>query len=75
LRRSGEVQLCLTPSTIKAAPTLFAAFLHFDMSFMVWILLAPAVQIAPDLHLDPAAQPFPKTPRSEPDTSQAANQK
>jgi MFS transporter, NNP family, nitrate/nitrite transporter len=36
-------------------PTLFAAFLYFDMSFMVWIILGPlAVQIANDLHLDAA---------------------
>jgi NNP family nitrate/nitrite transporter-like MFS transporter len=36
-------------------PTLFAAFVYFDMSFMVWILLGPlAVQIAGDLRLDPA---------------------
>ncbi|HLW91937.1 MAG TPA: MFS transporter, partial [Roseiarcus sp.] len=36
-------------------PTLFAAFLYFDMSFMVWILLGPlGVQIASDLHLDAA---------------------
>ena len=36
-------------------PTLLSAFLYFDMSFMVWILLGPlAVQIAADLHLDPA---------------------
>jgi NNP family nitrate/nitrite transporter-like MFS transporter len=35
-------------------PTLFAAFLYFDMSFMVWIILGPlAVQISSDLHLDP----------------------
>ncbi len=34
------------------APTLFAAFLYFDLSFMVWYLLGPlAVQIANDLHL------------------------
>lgn len=33
-------------------PTLFAAFLYFDLSFMVWYLLGPlAVQIAADLHL------------------------
>lgn len=33
-------------------PTLFAAFLYFDLSFMVWYLLGPlAVQIAGDLHL------------------------
>jgi NNP family nitrate/nitrite transporter-like MFS transporter len=36
-------------------PTLFAAFLYFDLSFMVWVLLGPlAVQIAQDLHLTPA---------------------
>ena len=34
------------------APTLFAAFLYFDLSFMVWYLLGPmAVQIATDLGL------------------------
>ena len=36
-------------------PTLFAAFLYFDLSFMVWYLLGPlAVQIA--THLDLTAQ-------------------
>lgn len=36
-------------------PTLLAAFLYFDMSFMVWVLLGPlAVHIAADLHLDSA---------------------
>ena len=36
-------------------PTLFSAFLYFDLSFMVWVLLGPlAVQIATDLHLTPA---------------------
>ncbi len=36
-------------------PTLFAAFLYFDLSFMVWVLLGPlAVQIAADLHLTAA---------------------
>ena len=40
-------------------PTLLAAFLYFDMSFMVWILLGPlGVQIAADLKLDPAAKGF-----------------
>src|SRR6266403_61228 len=35
------------------APTLLAAFLYFDMSFMVWVMLGPlGVQIANDLHLD-----------------------
>jgi NNP family nitrate/nitrite transporter-like MFS transporter len=34
------------------APTLFAAFLYFDLSFMVWVILGPlAVQIAADLGL------------------------
>ena len=32
------------------APTLFSAFLYFDMSFMVWVLLGPlGVHIAKDL--------------------------
>jgi NNP family nitrate/nitrite transporter-like MFS transporter len=36
-------------------PTLFAAFLYFDLSFMVWVLLGPlGVAIAKELHLDPA---------------------
>ncbi|MBS0640565.1 MAG: NarK/NasA family nitrate transporter [Proteobacteria bacterium] len=34
-------------------PTLFAAFLYFDLSFMVWVLLGPlGVFIAKDLHLN-----------------------
>jgi MFS transporter, NNP family, nitrate/nitrite transporter len=37
------------------APTLFAAFLYFDMSFMVWVLLGPlGVHIAKDLGLSPS---------------------
>jgi len=36
-------------------PTLFAAFLYFDLSFMVWVMLGPlGVQIAKDLHLSAA---------------------
>jgi len=36
-------------------PTLFAAFLYFDLSFMVWVILGPlGVQIAKDLGLDAA---------------------
>ncbi len=36
-------------------PTLVSAFLYFDMSFMVWVLLgALSVQIAKDLDLSPA---------------------
>ncbi len=44
-------------SFLKAGhtPTLFAAFLYFDLSFMVWVLLGPlAVQIAQDLNLTAA---------------------
>lgn len=36
-------------------PTLIAAFLYFDLSFMAWVILGPlAVQIARDLHLNAA---------------------
>jgi MFS transporter, NNP family, nitrate/nitrite transporter len=36
-------------------PTLFAAFLYFDVSFMVWVLLGPlGVQIAQTLQINPA---------------------
>ncbi|MBS0362651.1 MAG: NarK/NasA family nitrate transporter [Proteobacteria bacterium] len=36
-------------------PTLFSAFLYFDLSFMVWVLLGPlGVAIAKTFHLDPA---------------------
>ena len=36
-------------------PTLFAAFLYFDISFMVWVMLGPlGVQIAHDLGLTAA---------------------
>ncbi len=43
-------------SFLKAghAPTLLAAFLYFDLAFMVWVLLGPlGVQIAASLHLSP----------------------
>ncbi|TCP37545.1 nitrate/nitrite transporter [Sphingomonas sp. BK235] len=37
------------------APTLIAAFLYFDLAFMVWVLLGPlAPDIARSLHLTPA---------------------
>lgn len=37
------------------APTLFAAFLYFDLSFMVWVILGPlGVAIAKEFNLDPA---------------------
>jgi NNP family nitrate/nitrite transporter-like MFS transporter len=40
-------------------PTLVAAFLYFDMSFMVWVLLgAIGVSVAKDLHLNPAQKGF-----------------
>jgi len=33
-------------------PTLLAAFLYFDLAFMVWVILGPlAVQISADLQL------------------------
>lgn len=36
-------------------PTLLSAFLYFDLSFMVWVILGPlAVQISNDLALSPA---------------------
>ncbi len=36
-------------------PTLFASFLYFDLSFMVWVLLGPlGVAVSKDLHLSPA---------------------
>jgi len=40
-------------------PTLFAGFLYFDISFMVWYLLGPlAVQIATDLSLSTQERGF-----------------
>ncbi|MDE1981672.1 MAG: NarK/NasA family nitrate transporter [Betaproteobacteria bacterium] len=37
------------------APTLMAAFLYFDMAFMVWVLLGPlGISIANEFHLDHA---------------------
>ena len=37
------------------APTLFSAFLYFDLSFMVWVILGPlGVAISKNLHLDAA---------------------
>ena len=40
-------------------PTLFCAFLYFDLSFMVWYLLGPMqVQIAQDLQLDTQQRAF-----------------
>jgi NNP family nitrate/nitrite transporter-like MFS transporter len=40
-------------------PTLFSAFLYFDLSFMVWVILGPlGVAISKDLHLNPAQKGF-----------------
>jgi len=48
------VVFMLTKDFLKAGhtPTLLAAFLYFDMAFMVWVMLGPlGVQIAADLQL------------------------
>ena len=40
-------------------PTLFASFLYFDISFMIWVLLGPlGVAIAKDLDLSPGQKGF-----------------
>lgn len=40
-------------------PTLFSAFLYFDVSFMIWVLLgALGNYVASDLHLNPAQKGF-----------------
>jgi len=47
----------LSRSFLKAGhtPTLLSAFLYFDLSFMVWVLLGPlGVAIAKSFHLNPA---------------------
>lgn len=44
-----------TPASVGHAPTLFACFLHFDLSFMLWVLMgALGVYIARDLGLTAA---------------------
>ena len=55
-------------------PTVFAAFLHFDLSFMIWVLLgALGVSISEGLGLNPAqkglmvAIPIPRRSRRGPD--------
>jgi len=53
----GEEKAMSLKSFMKAGnpPTLFAAFLYFDLSFMTWVLIGPlAVLIGKDLHLDAA---------------------
>src|SRR5262252_577783 len=45
--------------SVGHVPTLFASFLYFDMSFMVWVMLGPlGVLIAKDLDLSPAQKGF-----------------
>src|SRR5581483_9065359 len=54
---SARVTSMVNRSFLKAGhpPTLFAAFLYFDLSFMVWVLLGPlGVAISKSLHLNPA---------------------
>ena len=51
----------LNRSFLKAGhtPTLLSAFLYFDLSFMVWVILGPlGVAIAKDFNLDPAQKGF-----------------
>ena len=51
----------LSRSFLKAGhtPTLLSAFLYFDLSFMVWVLLGPlGVAIGKSFHLDPAQKGF-----------------
>src|ERR687884_430982 len=43
------------PAPSGHLPTLIASFLHFDLSFMLWVLLgALGIYIAQDLKLSPA---------------------
>jgi NNP family nitrate/nitrite transporter-like MFS transporter len=45
----------VAPATKGHTPTLIASFLHFDLSFMLWVLLgALGIFIAQDLRLGPA---------------------
>jgi len=57
-RRLGKTgSIIMNKGFLKAGhlPTLLSAFLYFDLSFMVWVILGPlGVQIAKTLHLDPA---------------------
>jgi NNP family nitrate/nitrite transporter-like MFS transporter len=48
-----------TSATKGHLPTLIASFLHFDLSFMLWVLLgALGIFIAQDLKLSPAEKGF-----------------
>ena len=57
-------------------PTLIAAFLYFDLAFMVWVLLGPlAVGIAADLGLSHAEKGLMvATPRNTPSISNSLNE-
>jgi len=56
-RRHGATPLGKGFLAAGHLPTLFAAFLYFDLSVMVWVLLGPlGVAIAAGLHLNPAAK-------------------
>ena len=51
----------LSRSFLKSGhtPTLLSAFLYFDLSFMVWVMLGPlGVAIAKSFHLNPAQKGF-----------------
>ena len=59
--RDGEAETATTPTETTSfwkaghAPTLIAAFLYFDLAFMVWVLLGPlAPEIAKTLGLTSA---------------------
>jgi NNP family nitrate/nitrite transporter-like MFS transporter len=47
------------PASARRYSTLFASFLHFDVSFMVWVILGPlALFIAKDLNLSIGQKAF-----------------
>ena len=51
----GDEVVQLSILKVGHTPTLLSAFLYFDVSFMVWVMLGPlGVQIAADLGLDAA---------------------
>jgi NNP family nitrate/nitrite transporter-like MFS transporter len=53
----GKIGSIMNKGFLKAGhlPTLISAFLYFDVSFMVWVILGPlGVQISKTLGLDPA---------------------
>jgi NNP family nitrate/nitrite transporter-like MFS transporter len=55
-------------------PTLYAAFLYFDLAFMVWVMLGPlGVQIAKDLGLTHAQKGMMVATRCSPARSCASS--